>query len=221
MGSEDDGGYLIPPYLDNTRFCFSPGVADNADFEEDMYKKFGIKSFLADASVDAPPFQRDYFDFEKKFIGNKNKDMFITMDKWISSKVGEHENHMLLQMDIEGGEYDALLNMSEASLERFDYLLIEFHLFSRLYYRDFLQMVDNLFEKIFKYFFIAHIHPNNCDPFQKYKHISMPNTLEFTFVNNEIKPYMTKKEIKIPHELDKQNLNYKKDIVLPKIFWQK
>lgn len=219
VGSLDDGGYLLPSLADNIKYCFSPGVADNADFEEDIYEKYKIKSFLADASVDGPPKKKNYLDFEKKFVGNNSRNNFITMDSWIDSKLDQEEAHLLMQMDIEGGEYDALLNMSDTSLQRFDYLLIEFHLLQRLYYRDFLQLADNVFEKLFKNFSIVHMHPNNCDPLMNYKDVSIPNTLEISFVNKNLIPMLDKADIDLPHKLDQKNID-KDDFILPEMWWK-
>ena len=65
-GGELDGGYLIPDDMDGVKYCFSPGVSSVADFENDLAKR-GIKSFLADYSVNGPPVENELFDFEKNF----------------------------------------------------------------------------------------------------------------------------------------------------------
>ena len=54
LGGEMDGGYLIPNDIENIDNCFSPGVSEVANFENDLTKK-GIKCFLADYSVEHPP----------------------------------------------------------------------------------------------------------------------------------------------------------------------
>ena len=46
VGSEHDGGYLVPDDLESISSCFSPGVSTNADFETELARK-GIPSFLA------------------------------------------------------------------------------------------------------------------------------------------------------------------------------
>lgn len=55
IGSENDGGYLIPNDLYGITACFSPGVDINSSFEKELLKREGIPSHLADYSVDAPP----------------------------------------------------------------------------------------------------------------------------------------------------------------------
>jgi hypothetical protein len=62
IDGDSDGGYLIPDALEHLEFCFSPGVAFTADFEDDLTKR-GVKCFLADYSVDRPPIRSVLFDF--------------------------------------------------------------------------------------------------------------------------------------------------------------
>ena len=48
---------------------------------------------------------------------------------------------MILQMDIEGGEYDVLTFESTATLGRFAAMIIEFHCLERIFEPNFLYMV--------------------------------------------------------------------------------
>ena len=50
IGSNSDGGYLVPNILDNISYCFSPGVGKLTKFEDHLLK-YKIKSFLADGQV--------------------------------------------------------------------------------------------------------------------------------------------------------------------------
>src|SRR5882672_12776193 len=47
IGSDRDGGYLLPDDLEGIQYCFSPGVGASADFENHL-ALLNIKSFLAD-----------------------------------------------------------------------------------------------------------------------------------------------------------------------------
>jgi len=62
LGGAGDGGYLVPNDLDGIEYCFSPGVSTTSDFE-DVVVNLGIKSFLADYSVDSPAIGRPEFTF--------------------------------------------------------------------------------------------------------------------------------------------------------------
>lgn len=79
VGGDGDGGYLHPPNLNKISYCFSPGVNDIADFEKHLSDEYGIKSFMADASVKEPPISDENFDFLPKFLGSRSEDGFITL----------------------------------------------------------------------------------------------------------------------------------------------
>jgi hypothetical protein len=85
IGSDHDGGYLVPNALQGIGACFSPGVASNCSFESDLAGK-GIKCFLADNSVDAPPEYNENFVFIKKHLGSFNSSKTITLSDWIDEK---------------------------------------------------------------------------------------------------------------------------------------
>ena len=123
IGGDADGGYLIPDIFDRIAYCLSPGVANTADFEVELSRRYGIKSFMIDGSVASAPFADDNFHFTKKFLGHRTNGDFITLSDWMESTLdagrrrGDHG--MILQMDIEGGEYDVLTFESTATLGRF------------------------------------------------------------------------------------------------------
>ena len=60
VGEDTDGGYLLPDILNDIDYCFSPGVGNSSSFEKSL-ESYGIKSFLADKSVDGPAEKRGRF----------------------------------------------------------------------------------------------------------------------------------------------------------------
>lgn len=88
IGGNADGGYLKPDDLEGVIGCFSPGVSTTADFECMLAERYGIKSYLADYSVEGPPLEHRSFDFEKKYLGTVNDDVYMRLEDWVASKVG-------------------------------------------------------------------------------------------------------------------------------------
>ena len=72
VGSEYDGGYVIPNDFENIKYCFSPGVGGKNDFDVEIANK-GIEVFMCDASVEDVPEKHSKIHFEKKFLGSKLK----------------------------------------------------------------------------------------------------------------------------------------------------
>ena len=216
LGGETDGGYLVPNDIENIDVCFSPGVSEVANFENDLTQR-GIKCFLADYSVEKPPIQNALFDFEKKYLGNKNNDIFMTLDRWVESKAPRGSD-LILQMDIEESEYSVLLDASSETLNRFRILVIEFHGLDLLFNRMGFELIDSTFTKLLKNFEIVHIHPNNCCAPAVVSDIAIPPVMEFTFLRKD-RISSRVSNIDFPHVLDRANIPTNEDYALPKCWY--
>lgn len=218
VGGFGDGGYLIPNDLEGVAACFSPGVASVADFELDLAKR-GIRSYLADFSVDGPPVSSDLFDFEKKFLGGHCDDVFMTLDRWLDAKQVEG-NDLILQMDIEGSEYDVIFQTDRATLRRFRILAIEFHGFEKLGNPPMLTLMNNAFDKILVDFEIVHIHPNNFKGTVDIHGFDIPFAVEVTLLRKDrIKTARAARTF--PHELDRKCVADRPDVPLPRFWYER
>lgn len=216
LGGNADGGYLVPDDFNGVEVCFSPGVSNVANFELAMAQK-GIKCYMADYSVDSPPFHNDLFDFKKKFLGVTNNEVYMTLDQWVL-QVDCKDTEMILQADIEGGEYQVILDMDINLLLRFRILVIEFHYLDMLIDKAGFTIVNLTFHKLLKYFHIVHIHPNNCSEVIKYRHFEIPPVMEFTFIRKD-RVSSSQPANDFPHSLDKKSVDNLEDITLPKCWY--
>mgnify|MGYP003639845244 CR=1 FL=1 len=219
IGGRGDGGYLIPNDLDGISACFSPGVAASSTFEEELADKYGIKSFMADYSVDHPPISHDLFHFEKKFLGNVNDDKFMRLEDWVNKNVSENDSSdLLLQMDIEGAEYQILVDTPRNTLNKFRIIAVEFHLLDTIFNKSAFIMMDAIFDKLNQNYTIAHIHPNNSRPILKKGSVEIPELLEITFLRND-RVLNDGKQLTFPHPLDDQCVEKRPPRHLPKCWW--
>jgi hypothetical protein len=215
LGSENDGGYLVPDDLDGITACFSPGVDVTTDFEQDCAKR-GMKLFLADLSVEKNDLnlQSENYSFLKKHIGVVNTKDFITLDEWFKvSQLGPEED-LLLQMDIEGCEYLSLIATSDEMLRRFRIIIVEFHDLHNLWEKNFYNQAEATFNKLLQNHTCVHLHPNNYAKVLSLKGIDIPNLIELTFVRNDRVEAKTLQR-KFPHKLDSDNTSSNK-VVLPR-----
>ena len=222
VGGDGDGGYLMPDILQNIDYCFSPGVDFTANFELELSEKYNIKSFMADASVSGPPFSNKNFSFLKKFLGNNTNEQFITLSDWIKVSKINDSNNLILQMDIEGSEYDVLSYEDSQTLARFSSMIIEFHGFHNIFDKNFFRMASSIFEKIYKNFVICHVHPNNCSGLATLKGIDVPRVFEVTFIRNDLyQKIKDNNEVFLPHKLDIRNIKSSPELRMPEIWWRK
>lgn len=218
VGGYADGGYLLPDDLDDLECCFSPGVADTAAFEKDLYD-MGIRSYLADYSVAGPPAALPDCDFEKKFVGAVTAGNVITLDDWVAEKCPPGTSRdLILQMDIEGAEYETILATSPETLSRFRIIVIELHKFSHLGNRLFYRFVHAAISKLLDQFEIAHLHANNAGGLTPMAGIEIPRVAELTFLR---KDRVVKKSpvAGLPHVLDAPNVPEQAELILPPYWW--
>lgn len=212
IGGEGDGGYLVPDDLAGIEACFSPGVADTADFELDFANR-GVKCFLADYSVDSPPIKNDRFAFEKNYLGPTEDAVHITLENWVKRKAPD-SNDLILQMDIEGGEYGVLFDTGSDTLRQFRIMVIEFHNLDKLHDKSAFELINLSFRKIRKDFDVVHIHPNNCITPFAYENYEIPPVVEFTFLRND-RISARRPTTTFPHPLDRRNVPHNADYPLP------
>lgn len=184
LGPKGDGGYLVPDDLAEIGACFSPGVSLVSGFERDCAER-GMKVFLADKSVDRPADVHELFQFSKKFVGAITNDDFMTIDDWVEDSLPENNSELLLQIDIEGFEYEVFLSASNALMRRFRIIVAEFHYLDQLWSEPFFKVASRTFEKILQTHSCVHIHPNNCDGSMEKAGLEVPRVMEFTFFRND------------------------------------
>jgi hypothetical protein len=212
VGSEFDGGYLLPNDLLGISTCFSPGVSDNSKFEDELSKKYNIKSYLCDFSVEKPSIDNKQFFFDKLYLDVTNTKKTIRMEDWFK-KYSDGSNSNLLQMDIEGSEYKVILDTPTEILKNFRILIIEFHDFDLLFHEIFFQTISAVFEKLLIDFEIIHLHPNNCCGTYEIENIEIPKVIEFTFINrNRLKKESYPLVEHLNNSLDAKNTRDKEDI---------
>lgn len=222
IGSDHDGGYLLPNDLNGIIGCFSPGVGDNSTFEDMLATTYGMHIFLADYSVDAPPIKNRLFDFEKKYLGTANTGHHIRLEDWFLTKhknISKDENDdYLLQMDIEGFEYSILLDTPMHILKKFRIMIIEFHFLDVMLDQYKYKLIESIFYKILQDFVVVHIHPNNNADIAIINGVEIPKIMEFTFYRRD-RAKINEKKLTFPHMHDSPNTISLPDIVLPSC-WQ-
>lgn len=206
MGGKADGGYLIPDNLAGIKACYSPGVSDISQFEKSCLE-LGMEVYMADKSVNQPNLDQSIYSFKflKKHIGCINSEDEITMDDWVRSTLKELNSDLILQMDIEGFEYAAVINMSEELLKKFRIIIIEFHSLESIWHPHFFNIIELTFYKLLRYHSCVHIHPNNSYGEVIKNGIRVPRIMEFTFLRND-SGVLDEYQSIFPHPLDRENI---------------
>jgi len=218
IGSANDGGYLLPNDFVGVANCYSPGVGSTSNFELFLANK-GIRSFIADASVDGPVLGENrptpLIVFDKKFLGLADSDDHkMTLTTWVNRYTPGDDN-LILQMDIEGSEYEVIQATPIEIFKRFRIMAIEFHHLHLVWDRESFEDLKVFFEKILKVFTVVHLHPNNyVNPFIS-NGLSIPPVMEMTFIRTDRVKHKTPATT-FPHRLDNDNAVILPPVPLPK-----
>lgn len=221
IGGDGDGGYLVPNILNDIKYCFSAGVGPVSAFEKHLSTNYKIQSFMADASVSCPSEEDSNFIFIKKFLSSRTTGEFITLKDWIKANTKDDTPNIILQMDIEGSEYEVLTYESSEILAKFSSMIIEFHGLQNISNKNFLKMITGIFEKIYSNFSICHVHPNNLSGVYILNGLKIPSNIEVTFIRNDlINDLKLNSKVSLPHFLDKKNSNESPEIKMPEVWWK-
>ena len=211
VGSEFDGGYLIPNDFEGIGGLFSPGVAEDASFER-HFADLGIECFLADGSVSNAPISHEKINFIGKYLGLKNDAMNTSLEAWIEENSDSSE--LILQMDIEGSEFEVLLSTSTETLKRFRIIVVEFHGIDRIITEDGFLVLNTLLSKLENDFVVSHCHPNNNCGIVFWENLKIPRVVEVTFIRRD-RVRTINYATEFPHALDRPNIQELPEIILP------
>ena len=212
IGALGDGGYLVPDDLVGIKYAFSPGVSSKISFESDLASR-GVKCFLADYSVSLPAQVSQDIQFLKKYVGICDSENFIKMDSWFNQSVGEGYSDCILQMDIEGAEYENLLNIPDDILARFRILVIEFHFLELIGSYFGFKLISSVFNRLTEKYDVVHIHPNNCSKPVKISGVKIHPVVEITFLKKDRATQRTPSTSQ-RHPLDQDNINTRRSVNL-------
>lgn len=216
LGPEQDGGYLLPNDLEGIQLLISPGVDQESHFELECAER-GMEVHLMDASVNGPSVAHPGFHFHPVFMG-------IGANEWSLEYLIQSQNlekipgDWMLQMDIEGAEWETLIQVPQEMLNRFRILVIEFHDMDNLFNLPFFQIVKKVFDKLLSSHQVVHIHPNNFSQPSDVLGITIPKYMEFTFLRKD-RVLHKSPSLAFPHPLDRP-CTAKQDYPLPEVWYR-
>lgn len=209
IGGESDGGYLVPDDLVGIDRCFSPGVGFEATFELALLER-GIESTLIDGTVVSAPDSR--LDFLPLNLGLSTGGRSISMRDWIARF--DRAGDLILQMDIEGAEFDIIPTILRRDLARFRIIVIELHL-NRLHDHAVRRSVMRTIRALQRDFETVHVHPNNCCGVRELVGLAIPRVIEVTLLRRDRLPARPRRPSPLPHPLDRPNVGEKPELRIP------
>ncbi len=204
VGPDFDGGYLVPDDLEALSALYSPGVSDTTGFDLQIAER-GIACFLADGTIDAPETLHPAMTFSKTMIGARDGPGVISLENWIAS-TRPPQGDLLLQMDIEGSEYDVMANTSRDVFSRFRIIVVELHDLDLMLLGDGRAVLSACLDRLLDEHVICHVHPNNWFPPIRIAGQAVPRYLELSLLRRDRIVHNNGQEAEFPHPLDMRNV---------------
>lgn len=215
-GLGDDGAYLIPDISLNSSAVFSPGVGSSITFEKQFLQR-GIPCYLLDGTVAAPPESHELIFFQSKNLSAKSSEDSLEMDDWVSQSGFSGDGKLLLQMDIEGAEWE-ILAAGRAQLSQFQTVVVELHwLGDLLRDREQISLVEKAVDCLTRDHVVVHIHQNNYRPQKKYRGVVFPDVLEVTLLRKDSVSGLGG-PAPLPHPLDVPNNPRRPELGVPSVW---
>lgn len=210
IGPRGDGGYVMADILDPKQDVLSYGISTEYQFDHELAAR-GHRVFMFDHTIDGIDRTHENMRWFKEGVGGKSD--WAAKIYSIEEHLEKHRiagDHLILKMDVEGAEYDSIPALSDATLERFDQIVLEAHHLKKLGEARFRRSFVRLFEKITGKFTLFHVHANNYRGFDSLGVVEgmlVANIVELSFVKSSLVEPRLSRTI-YPTTLDAPNRAY-------------
>ena len=179
IGAEGDGGYVLPNDVAGIEYVVSVGCGNDWSFERHLKELFQPKIRIVDRLEKKPDDLAIEVDYIDAWLGKENSKNVVSLASVLEDY---DEGEVLLKIDIEGAEFEALENLSDADFQNVRIFIIEVHGLEKILDRNFYKKTFSPFwNTISENYHLVHSHGNNCCGTVRYKNLQIPRVLELTF----------------------------------------
>ena len=236
-GLKKDGGYVLTDDLKNIKIAYSFGIDGEYSFDMHIADN-DIDVYMYDPFIKGLDFSKynlnngqdfknniDYYQQKLHFFkigitGSKKHHNMKTLQEILNDNGHLNEKDMILKMDVEYAEWDALNELSEDILKKFKYIIIEYHLWKKA---DGLKF--NVLKKLLKLHQVIFIRFNNGGELIKFGHNKICSAVEVTYMLKEGNKFVLDssiyplKEINFTNFKNRPSVDF--DLNVFKLFYEK
>jgi hypothetical protein len=184
LGPQQDGGYVMPvSVLEKCDALFTYGVGGETRYEEEFSRDYKKPVYMFDHTLPVAPYLPhictvdENIKFFREGLGSEPNCRDFLAHYAEIQKTGE----VFLKIDIEGGEYDYLLNVDMEALSKVvTGINLEFHWLHEEPRQ--VKMIE-VMKRLNQYFVMNHIHANNWVNMFPLDGRMIPIVLEMSFIN--------------------------------------
>lgn len=163
IGPNGDGGYVLADRLSPSQTVMSYGIGTEYRFDEAMAEA-GHTVYMFDHTIAPPVLTRpNMVWFEEGVAGTSEPARKLHSLQDQIDRLGVEGDRLILKMDVEGAEFDAIGMMPDRTLCRFEQILVEVHYLAYLENEALRAGIVAMLRKLNRFFTLFHVHANNCD----------------------------------------------------------
>lgn len=205
VGKSDDGGYVMWNDFLDAQIAYSIGIADDVSWDKSMLIFCpNIDIYQYDHTISNLPEENSKFHWEKLGVCGRYNEMqsnLKTLTMLVDKNGHNHEDNMILKIDVEGAEYEVLANLPVDTLKKFSQIVIEYHDLTNVTRGG---NIISALERLNITHQLVHIHANNFLPYVSVQGKVLPQLLECTYLSKEKYKFKESQRV-FPTELDRAN----------------
>jgi hypothetical protein len=205
IGKNYDGGYvMVDDFSDRIVAAYSFGISNDCSWDEQIANK-GIDVFMYDHTIRGLPQENNRFHFFKYGVcGFQKTKRLKTLAQFVKENNHANADELILKMDVEGAEWDALDYSDIELLKKFSQIVIEFHgLVGACYDGNKFEIVRRVLSKLNLTHQSLHVNGNGYAQILSLGKVCLPDSLEVLYVSRDkYKDKLVKNERLFPTELD-------------------
>jgi hypothetical protein len=185
LGSLGDGGYVMANSF-GVVGAISVGIGSDVSWDLDIAAR-GIPVAMFDPTVRRPPRAVPQGRFYRVGLAGSARDSgrYLDLDG-IVRLAGWGSGDLILKCDIEGGEWDAFVGLSQDHLSRYAQVVMEIHNLGALASEASGSKILRCLSTLYEGHLPIHIHANNTGSMCRFDNFWFPDVLEVTYLRRDL-----------------------------------
>jgi FkbM family methyltransferase len=163
IGPNTDGGYIFADDISAHQTIISYGIGTEYRFDIEMAKR-GHDVYMFDHMIESIQAENKKLHFFREGVAgctDISQNLFSIKDHLHRHQIPG--DRLILKMDVEGAEFDALEAGPDDTLDRFEQIVLEVHWLNNLDDLAFRNRFRRIFSRLNSAFTLFHVHANNWD----------------------------------------------------------
>ena len=180
IGKEGNGSYMLLDDFNQDMHVYSFGIDVNTTFDEDIIARTR-KAYLYDHTISGIAFSHPDVTFFRTGISgiDEPQNDKMSLETLVRNNGDYDSDNLLLKMDVEGAEWEAIKSAPDELMGRFRQIAIEFHEMTDPAKKD---LTLEVLRKLNRTHDLVYINSTNSKPLEKAGDIVIPSYMEATYV---------------------------------------